>query len=335
MDRSHHRRHQGRFTRLRSLARSLTAPAAVGLLLTFAGLLASPPAQAQTPLAPANQAALDDLLVGKRMLLDLRFRQYRGYYYIDYIDFISQSRHLVYPDFESGGYIYRTTDPNTGIVTVILTYDDSTATFVSCLKFDSRTTGRIFNCRDLENAVGSWQLVDIPADAYWTTTTVAGRPGIGDGGPAVEANLRGPNGVAVDGAGNVYIADSSNHRIRKVDSTGTITTVAGTGVPGFSGDGGPAVEAHLAYPEGVAVDGAGNLYIVETLHHRIRKVDSTGTITTIAGTGVPGFSGDGGPAVEAHLAYPGGVAVDGAGNLYIADTANRRIRKVGWRVSTM
>ena len=132
------------------------------------------------------------------------------------------------------------------------------------------------------------------ADAYSTGTIITiagtGKEGLsGDGGPAVEAHLRSPYDVAVDEAGNVYIADRWNSRIRKVDSTGTITTIAGTGrtsqgvgKDGFSGDGGPAVEAHLNYPEGVAVDGAGNVYIADTGNHRIRKVDSTGTITTIA-----------------------------------------------------
>ena len=135
----------------------------------------------------------------------------------------------------------------------------------------------------------------------------------GDGGQAVEAELRSPYGVAVDSAGNVYIADTWNQRIRKIDSTGTITTIAGTGEFGFSGDGGPAVEAELYSPYGVAVDGAGNLYIADASNNGIRKVDSTGTITTIAGTGELGFSGDGGPAVEAELRNPYGVAVDSAG----------------------
>ena len=166
------------------------------------------------------------------------------------------------------------------------------------------------------------------AQTGWTITTFAGRPAFVDGGPATAARLTSPYGVAVDGAGNLYIADVSNHRIRKVDSTGTITTIAGTGELGFSGDGGPAVEAELYNPRGVAVDGAGNLYIAESGNERIRKVDSTGTITTIAGTGERGFSGDGGPAVEAKLYNPRGVAVDGAGNLYIADYSNHRIRKV-------
>ena len=131
--------------------------------------------------------------------------------------------------------------------------------------------------------------------------------------------------MAVDGAGNLYIADTSNLRIRKVDSTGTITTVAGSGKRGDDGDGSPATEASLTYPTGVAVDGAGNLDIADWLNHRIRKVDSTGTITTIAGSGERGDGGDGGPAVQAQLYSPYGVATDGAGNLYIADTRNHRI----------
>ena len=170
-------------------------------------------------------------------------------------------------------------------------------------------------------------------DANGTITTIAGtgKNGFsGDGGPAIEARLRSPYGMAVDGAGNLYIADRDNHRIRRVDANGTITTFAGVGERGLLvlGDGGPAVEAHLSWPEGVAVDGAGNLFIADTVNHRIRRVDANGIITTIAGTGRSGFSGDGGPAVKAQLYDPRGVAVDGAGNLYIADAGNRRIRKV-------
>ena len=164
--------------------------------------------------------------------------------------------------------------------------------------------------------------------ADWRIDTFAGLPELGDGGPAVEAQLAFPNDMAVDGAGNLYIADTGNHRIRKVDSTGTITTIAGSGETGFGGDGGPASEARLAAPTGVAVDGAGNLYIADSDNQRIRKVDSSRTITTIAGTGELGFGGDGGPASEGWLAAPTGVAVDGAGNLYIADSRSHRIRKV-------
>ena len=150
----------------------------------------------------------------------------------------------------------------------------------------------------------------------------------GDGGPAVAAQLRLPRGVAVDDAGNLFIADSGNSRIRRVDATGTITTIAGTGEKGYSGDGSPAVRARLFGPQGVAVDGAGNLFIADSDNHRIRRVDRSGTITTIAGTGEDGFGGDGGPAAQARLRYPQGVAVDGAGNLFIADSWNNRIRRV-------
>ena len=285
---------------------------AVGLLLAFTALLASPPAQAQTPLAPASQAELDDLLVGKRMLFDLRS---------SYIDFISPGR---FDDgVDPGSYTYEKTDSNTGKVTITL---DSVGSI--CLIFDSRTMGRLF-VRGCDSSLTplSWQLVDIPPS--WTITTVAGaghNVGFsGDGGPATAGQLDDPTGVAVDRAGNLYIADRANHRIRKVDSMGTITTIAGTGERGFSGDRGPATAARLDFPGDVAVDGAGNVYIMASF--RIRKVDSTGTITTVAGTGRGYFSGDGGPAVEAEF-YPDGVAVDGAGNLYIADGLNNHIRKV-------
>ena len=157
--------------------------------------------------------------------------------------------------------------------------------------------------------------------------TIAGR-NEGDGGPAIEAQLKYPGVVAVDGSGNLYIADTYNHRIRKVDTTGTITTVAGTGERGYGGDGDPAIEASLNVPAGVAVDNSGNLYIADLGNDRIRKVDTSGTITTVAGTGELGYSGDDGPAIEAQLKYPRHVAVDGSGNLYIADTYNHRIRKV-------
>ena len=152
----------------------------------------------------------------------------------------------------------------------------------------------------------------------------------GDGGPATAARLSSPRGVAADGAGNIYIADSGNHRIRKVDAAGVISTVAGNGVDGFSGDGGPATAAELRWPGDVAVDGAGNIYIAGISNNRIRKVDaSTGIITTIAGNGRnSGFSGDGGPATAAQLAFPVGIAADAAGNLYIADRDNHRIRRL-------
>ena len=216
-----------------------------------------------------------------------------------------------------------------------------------------------------------------------TTFAGTGVPGFsGDGGPATSARLYAPHGVAVDGQGNVYIADSYNQRVRKVNPAGTITTIAGTGRPGVSGDGGPcdlgdddlpaggsggcagerlhlrrehpraqgdpggtirtfagggssfgdggpATSAQLRSPYGVAVDGQGNVYIADFPDHRVRKVSAGGTITTFAGTGAGGFSGDGGPATSARLYAPYGVAVDGQGNVYIADSRNYRVRKVG------
>ncbi len=168
-------------------------------------------------------------------------------------------------------------------------------------------------------------------DAAGVITTVAGTGGFGfsgDGGPATAALLNVPTGLAVDGAGNVYIADSGNHRIRRVNGAGNITTVAGTGATGSSGDGGPATAAQLGYPTGVAVDGAGNVYIADYGNHRIRRVDGAGGITTVAGTGAFGFSGDGGPATAAQLYMPAGVTVDRAGNVYIADAYNHRVRRV-------
>jgi len=149
----------------------------------------------------------------------------------------------------------------------------------------------------------------------------------GDGGQAAAAALNGPKGIAADAAGNFYIADESNHRIRKVSASGGITTVAGTGIAGFNGDG-LATSARLNFPSSVAVDSAGNLYVADVLNHRIRKVGSSGVISTVAGTGVAGPFGDGGPATSAQLRNPSGVAVDSAGNLYIADTNNDRVRKV-------
>ena len=152
----------------------------------------------------------------------------------------------------------------------------------------------------------------------------------GDGGPAIGASLCYPRSLSVDGSENLYIADTNNHRIRRVDgATGTITTMAGNGIYGFSGDGGPAIDARLSYPQGVCVDGSGNLYIAHANSHRIRRVDgATGIISTVAGNGTTGLSGDGGPATEASLWNPHGVSVDASGNLYIADKSNSCIRRV-------
>ena len=168
-------------------------------------------------------------------------------------------------------------------------------------------------------------------DSGGAITTVAGTGRVGhggDGGPATEAFLFDPIGVAVDAAGNVYVADRRNHRIRKIDTAGTITTYAGTGEPGSAGDGGSATAASLAYPAGVAVDTAGNVYVADMGNGKVRKIDAVGTITTFAGTGDPRTAGDGGPATEASLAYPAGLAVDSAGNVYVADMGSGRVRRI-------
>jgi sugar lactone lactonase YvrE len=168
-------------------------------------------------------------------------------------------------------------------------------------------------------------------DTNGLITTVAGNGGqgySGDGGAATNASLDYPNGVAVDAFGNLYIDDFSNQRIRKVDTNGIITTVAGNGNYGYTGDGGAATNASLWAPRGVAVDSLGNLYIADMENNRIRKVDTNGIITTMAGNGSPTYAGDSGAATSASLYVPGGVAVDASGNLYIADTGNQRIREV-------
>ena len=168
----------------------------------------------------------------------------------------------------------------------------------------------------------------------WPLPVPAVGPGTGafggDGGPATEARLNNPRGVAVDRAGNLYIADSSNDRIRRVDrQTGTIATVAGSGERGFAGDGGPARLADLLFPHGLALAESGVLYIADAGNHRIRKLDlRDGTMSTVAGTGQPRFYGNGGPATAAGMFAPRGVALDGRGNLYVADTQHSCIRKI-------
>jgi hypothetical protein len=155
-------------------------------------------------------------------------------------------------------------------------------------------------------------------------------PPLGDGGAATSARLYYPTGVAVDSAGNIYIADRDDERIRKVTaSTGIITTVAGNGTVGYSGDGGAATSAEINLPWSVAVDSTGNIYFADYGNSRIRKVTvSTGIITTVAGNGTAGYSGDGGAATSAKINYPEGVTVDSSGNIYIADYNNNRVRKV-------
>jgi sugar lactone lactonase YvrE len=169
--------------------------------------------------------------------------------------------------------------------------------------------------------------------AFAGTGTVGGA---GDGGQATAAQLNFPNDMAVAGDGTVYIADSRNHRIRKVDVNGAISTVAGNGTQGFGGDGGPATNALLNTPVGMALDGAGNLFFTDHFNHVIRRVDrATGTISTIAGTpGQKGYAGDGGPATAAKFDNPEGLAFDKNGNLLVADFFNNRIRRIAGGVVT-
>jgi len=164
-----------------------------------------------------------------------------------------------------------------------------------------------------------------------TTVAGTGATGLsGDGGPGTAATLHWPTALALDAAGNLYIADTFNHAIRRLAVDGTITTVAGTGVEGGSGDGGPALAAQISQPFGVAVDEDGTLYIADRGNFKIRRVAPDGVISTIAGTGVEGSAGDGGPAIAAELGYVARVALDGDG-LLLADQSNARVRRMTLR----
>jgi uncharacterized protein (TIGR03437 family) len=216
----------------------------------------------------------------------------------------------------------------------------------------------------------------VSAPASYTIQTVAGSSEVGDGGPALQAAISDAEGVAIDSAGNIFLADANDHRVRKITPDGLIATIAGDGWPGFRGDGGPASASRLNTPYGIAADTAGNLYIADLGNNRVRKVALDGTISTVpgtdsllaprnvalgsdgslyisefngnrvqhlrtdgvleivAGTGSAGFGGDGGPAIAALLSSPAGLAFDSAGNLYIADSGNSRIRKVAGGVMT-
>ena len=180
----------------------------------------------------------------------------------------------------------------------------------------------------------STHAISVPTEGNIGTIIGNGTQGyLGDGGQASGAELNLPAGVAVDSAGNIYVADYSNNVIRiESASTGVISTIAGNGTPGYSGDGGAATSAELNGPEGIAVDSAGNLYIADQNNCALRKVViSTGIITTVAGVADDpwgGYSGDGGPAIDAELSFPNGVSLDASGNIYIADQYNNVIRKV-------
>jgi uncharacterized protein (TIGR03437 family) len=199
----------------------------------------------------------------------------------------------------------------------------TSAQIYSPLGVAADSTGNLYIADTLNNVVRR-------VDSKGIITTFAGNGSAGsggDGGAATSAQLNAPQGLAVDSAGNLYIADTQNHRVRKVTAS-TISTVAGSGTAGFGGDNGPAVSAQLNLPFGVALDAAGNLYIAEFGNNTVRKVNTAGTISTVAGNNVSGYAGDGGAATSAQLNGPKSVALDPAGNLYIADTGNNRVRQV-------
>ncbi len=170
----------------------------------------------------------------------------------------------------------------------------------------------------------------VDADGNITIIAGTGIPGYnGDGIPAVTAQIYYSWDAAVDNAGNLYITDLYNHRIRKIDQNGIISTIAGTGTPGYTGDGWAAKQAQLSFPFGIDVDTAGNIYFGSRENHVIRKIDPGGIITTIAGNGTDGDGGDGGAAIQAHLGYPRDIVVDESGNLYISQDIYCKVRKVG------
>jgi|GEM_PF-3941640 len=180
---------------------------------------------------------------------------------------------------------------------------------------------------------GVWKIdasgkISLAAGADYQSSGPAPGQFSGDGGPATSAKLFSPTGLAVDSAGNLYISDTGNRRIRKVNTTGIITTIAGNGTAGKSGDGGPAIKAQLGSPAGLAIDRNGNLYVADDYLQTIRKISSDGGIVTVAGVcNDSGFNGDG-PALSTKLNYPRDIAVDNSDHVYIGDSLNHRIRRL-------
>ncbi|MGD0446232.1 MAG: chitobiase/beta-hexosaminidase C-terminal domain-containing protein [Edaphobacter sp.] len=186
------------------------------------------------------------------------------------------------------------------------------------------SSGNLYIADSLNNVVRK-----VTAAGIISTVAGDGTKGYtGDGGAATSAELNLPNGVAVDSSGNLYIADSLNNVVRKVTTAGIISTVAGDGTQGYTGDGGAATNAELHLPNSITMDSSGNLYIADSLNNVVRKVTAAGIISTVAGNGTQGYTGDGEAATSAELNLPYSVTMDSSGNLYIADTGNDRIRKV-------
>jgi RHS repeat-associated protein len=176
---------------------------------------------------------------------------------------------------------------------------------------------------------GNQRIRRVAPDGTITTVAGSGTGGFnGDGGTALEAWFISPGGIAIASDGSLYISDSGNNRIRRVGPDGIITTIAGNGTATFSGDGGSATQASLSFPDGLAIAADGSLYISDSASNRIRRVGLDGVITTVAGNGTATFSGDGGPATQASLSFPEGLAIASDGSLYISDSGNNRIRRV-------
>ena len=234
---------------------------------------------------------------------------------------------------DANNHVVRKVDTSTGIITTVAgtgtagyTGDNGPAMSANLDPWSiAGLTGGGFLVGDQDHAVVR------KVDALGMITTFAGNGTSGysgDGGPAASAEIRGPVGFALDPGGDVFIADEGNQVVRKVDTSGTITTMAGTaGVVGSSGDGGPAISAQLGFPNGLAFS-AGDLFVSDDAGARVRKINPAGIISTVAGNGTQGYSGDGGPATAAQLGSPAQLSIDSKGNLFIADFTNNVIRKV-------
>jgi len=264
---------------------------------------------------------------------------------------VDSSGNVYIADF--GNYVIRKATPNTLTPTVTTNLDGTTTTTYNSNSIITTIAGNGSNGFSGDGSAatsammaGPWGIaLDSSGNLYiadvfnarvrkiasgGTISTVAGNGLLsysGDGSAAVKAQLYSPRGVAVDAQGNLYIADSSNNRVRKVAAGGVITTVAGNGAAGFGGDGAAATSAQLNQPVALAVDASGNLYIADFANNRVRMVSPSGVISTVAGNGTVGFGGDGSAATSAQLNGPTAVTVDRAGNVYVSDFINNRVRK--------
>jgi sugar lactone lactonase YvrE len=176
--------------------------------------------------------------------------------------------------------------------------------------------------------IGTHLILKLSSDGKLSVVAGTGEPGFsGDGGPATQAQLHAPHDLLFDGQGNLLIADTLNHRIRRIDKSGNITTIAGAGTSGYAGEDGPAIRAQLNGPQALAFDRAGNLVVADTYNHVVRRIDAKGVITAVAGPG-PGLSGDGGKATKAQISLPSDVVVASDGSIFFTEVGNNRIRRV-------